>query len=257
LDQLRGTLEGLINKWAGKHAVSVTDLQTGQTIGVNGSRPQLAACTLKIVMMMAVAQDIEAGRYTEADVAALVRSAMGPSNTAPARDLIARIGGGDIGAGLRRINEIMWNLGATKSIITHPPGYHWEEYGYATSHGTSENHLTTDDLNLILTKLYRREALSEWATTYVLKSMTIAPDWMDRPFREPLPAGAQLYHKIGQLYEPENTWNDAGIVVFERGGQRYAYIISYLGGYGGSWQDSYSHALTLAGAVWQHFDAAY
>lgn len=257
LEELRGQIAGLIDGWAGEHAVSVTDLQTGQTIAVNGASPKLAACTVKIVIMMAVAQDIEAGRYSEGDVTSLVQAAMGPSYTPPARELLQIVGDGDIGAGIRRVNEIMWSLGATKSILTHPPGYYWEEYGYATSHGTSENRLTTDDLNLILSKLYRGEALSPWATDYVLKSMTIAPDWMDVPLRSSLPAGAKLYHKIGQLYEPENAWNDAGIVVFERGGQRYAYAISYLGSYGATWQDSYTHATTLANLTWQHFSATY
>lgn len=257
LEELRGQLAGLIDSWAGEHAVSVTDLQTGQTIAVNGDSPKLAACTVKIAIMMAVAQDIEAGRYSEGDVATLVQAAMGPSYTPPARELLQIVGDGDIGAGIRRVNEIMWSLGATKSILTHPPGYYWEEYGYATSHGTSENRLTTDDLNLILSKLYRGEALSPWATEYVLKSMTIAPDWMDTPLRSSLPAGARLYHKIGQLYEPENTWNDAGIVVFERGGQRYAYAISYLGSYGPTWQDAYTHETTLANLTWQHFNATY
>jgi beta-lactamase class A len=257
LEQLRERLAALIDGWAGEHAVSVTDLQSGATISVNGARPQLAACTIKIVLMMAVAQDIEAGRYSEADVASLVRSAMGPSNTAPARELLQIVGDGEIGAGIRRVNEIMWSLGATKSILTHPPGYYWEEYGYADSHGTSENRVTSDDLNLILSKLYRGEALSTWATEYVLASLTIAPDWMDHALGSPLPAGTRLYHKIGQLYEPENTWNDAGIVVFERGGQQRAYVISYLGSYGATWQDSYAHATSLSDATWRYFGAAY
>lgn len=257
LEELRGQLASLIDGWAGEHAVSVTDLQTGQTIAVNGDSPKLAACTVKIALMMAVAQDIEAGRYSENEVASLVQAAMGPSYTPPARELLQIVGDGDIGAGIRRVNEIMWELGATKSILTHPPGYYWEEYGYASSHGTSENRLTTDDLNIILSKLYRGEALSPWATDYVLKSMTIAPDWMDVPLRSALPADTKLYHKIGQLYEPENAWNDAGIVVFERGGQRYAYVISYLGSYGATWQDSYTHETTLANLTWQHFSATY
>ncbi|MBV9791662.1 MAG: serine hydrolase [Chloroflexi bacterium] len=257
LEDLRGQLASLIDGWAGEHAVSVTDLQTGQTIAVNGDSPKLAACTVKIAIMIAVAQDIEAGRYSENDVASLVQAAMGPSYTPPARELLHIVGDGDIGAGIRRVNEIMWSLGATKSILTHPPGYYWEEYGYASSHGTSENRLTTDDLNTILNKLYRGEALSPWATDYVLNSMTIAPDWMDVPLSSALPADAKLYHKIGQLYEPENTWNDAGIVVFERGGQRYAYVISYLGSYGATWQDSYTHETTLANVAWQHFSATY
>ncbi len=207
--------------------------------------------------MMAVAQDIEAGRYTAEEVDGLVRSAMGPSNTAPARELLQIIGDGDIGAGIRRVNEIMWSLGATTSILTHPPGYYWEEYGYAASHGTSENRVTTNDLNLMLSKLYRGEALSVWATDYVLHSMTIAPDWMDAALREPLSAEARIYHKIGQLYAPENAWNDAGIIVFERGGQTYAYVISYLGSYGASWQESYAHTQTLSATAWQYFSTTY
>src|SRR6266508_694094 len=49
-------------------------------------------------------------------------------------------------AGLPRINQIMWDLGATNLIITHPPGYAEEEYGYAASRGVADNLLTTDDL---------------------------------------------------------------------------------------------------------------
>lgn len=165
---LREELAGLVGGWAGQNAVSVTDLQTGQTVSVNGARPQPAGCTIKIFIMMAIAQDIEAGRYTQADVAALVRDAMGPSNVAPARELIRIAGGGDIGAGIRRINAIMAGLGARGSILTHPPGYPWEEYGYRASHGIVDNLLVADELNLMLGKLYRGEALSRAATDYVL-----------------------------------------------------------------------------------------
>ena len=52
-------------------------------------------------------------------------------------------------------------------------------------------------------------------------------------------------------------WNDAGIVVFERDGQRYAYAIAYLGSYGASWQEAYTHESELATIVWRYFSAAY
>jgi beta-lactamase class A len=256
LAALQAELATLIESWAGEHALSVTDLQTGQTISVHGDRPQLAACAVKIALMMAVAQDIEAGRYTEQDVAALVQATMGPSDTWSARELLGRIGDGDIGAGVHRVNALMTELGATRSIMTHPPGYSWEEYGYLESHGTDENRVTTDDLNLILGKLYRGEALSPWATEYVLHSMTIAPDWMDQPLRAAVGAEPRIYHKIGQLYEPENVWNDAAIIVFERDGQRQAYAFSYLGGYGASWQEAYAHESELAAIVWGSMSAA-
>ncbi|HUY99714.1 MAG TPA: serine hydrolase, partial [Thermomicrobiaceae bacterium] len=250
---LQGELQALVAGWDGENAVSVTDLQTGQAIAVNGSRPQIAACTIKLGIIMAVAQDIEAGRYTADEVDDLVRSMMGPSNTPPARELLGYVGGGDIGAGIHRVNDLMRGLGATGSVLAHPPGYPDDEYGY----GTGDNLLTTDDLNLMLVKLYRGQALSSWATSYVLWSLTIAPDWMNQSLGSPLSSDARLYHKIGQLYEPENTWNDAGLVVFSRNGHDYAYAISYLGSYGPSWQDAYAHAQSASATVWRYFDTAY
>lgn len=251
-DGLRSELSSLVASWAGQNAVSVTDLQTGQTISINGSRPQLAACTIKIPIMMVLAQDIEAGRYSEAEVEPYVLSAMGPSNTAPARELIRYIGDGDIGVGINRINELMQTLGMVHSVIAHPPGYYWENYGYG-----DENLLTTDDLNLLLTKLYRGEALSTWATDYVLWSMSLAPDWVNRSLGGPLPSDVQLYHKFGQLYAPENTWNDGGVAVFERNGHTYAYVISYLGSYGEAWQTAYDHAYRASAAAWSYFNTVY
>jgi beta-lactamase class A len=252
-EALQAELNNLVASWAGDNAVSVMDLQSQQTIAVNGARSQVAACTIKIPIMIAAAQDIEAGHYTAEDVAGLVEPMMGPSYIEPARELLDIIGGGDIGAGIRRVNQIMWDLGATGSIMTHPPGRYWEEYGYADSHGITDNLLTTDDLVLILGKLYRGEVLSPWATDYVLASMTIAPDWMDAALGSPLPPEAQLYHKVGQLYEPHNTWNDAGIVVFERNGQMYAYALAYLSSYGPSWQNAYDHATSVSESAWRYF----
>jgi beta-lactamase class A len=257
MDDLQDQLAPLVNGWAGLNAVSVTDLQTGRTIGVNGDRPQMSACTIKIFIMMAVAQDIEAGKYTHDDIAGLVQSAMGPSNTWPARELIKRVGNGSVGDGIHRINAIMWDLGMHDSILTHPPDYPHEEYGYKKSHGITENLLTTDDLNLALGKLWRREALSAWATDYVLWSMTLAIPGQQYSLGGGIPEEATLYHKIGLLYAPDNTWNDAGIVTFERNGQHYAYAISYMGSHVPDWHDAYYHGADVSWLAWQAFSAAY
>ncbi len=251
-DGLRAQLAALIAGWDGQNAVSVTDLQTGKTISINGAHPQLAACTIKIPIMMVVAHDIEIGRYSAAEVEPYVLSAMGPSNTAPARELLRYAGDGDIGVGINRVNELMQSLGMTHSVIAHPPGYYWESYGYG-----DENLLTSDDLNLLLSKLYRGEALSPWATNYVLWSMSLAPDWVNQSLGGPLPPDVTLYHKFGQLYDPENTWNDGGIAEFERDGTTYAYVITYLGSYDASWQSSYTHAYQVSAAAWSYFNAVY
>lgn len=251
---LDARIRPLVNSWAGQHAFSVTDLQTGESVSVNGDRPQYAACTIKIYLMIAVAQDIAAGLYTHDDIAFLVDRTMGPSTTPEARELIRTVGGGDIGAGVRRINGIIEDMGGTGSIITHPPAYPGEEYGYAATHGITDNFLTTNDLNLALGKLYRGEVLSPEMTDYVLWSMTIATDFLDGSLGGPLPGDARFYHKIGLLYEPFNVWNDAGIVVFNRDGEDYAYAISYLGGgTSGSYHESYDHGYQLSQIVWEAF----
>lgn len=251
---LESQLRGLVSGWAGLNAISVLDLQTGNLISINGDRRQFAACSNKMPIMVAVAQDIAAGKYTAADVDYLVRPAMGPSANPPAKALIKLAGDGDVGAGLRRINQIMWDLGATRSITTHPPGYWGEEYGYAASHGVVENYLTTDDLVTMYANLWRGQQLPEATRGYFWWSLTIATPFLDHAFHAPLPAGTEAYHKIGVLYEPINTWNDAGLVIFNRGGQPYAYAVAFLSSHNpGTYKNGYWHNITANQLIWQAF----
>ena len=227
-ESLREELLEMIDSVSGDHAVTVLDLQTGDTISINGSRRQLAACTIKIPIMIAVAQDISAGKYTAADVQHLVIPAMGPSLTWHARELLKIAGGGDVGKGVQRANRIMTSYGVEDSLLTHAPGYWGEEHGYRRSHGEIENWLTTDDLATLLGGIWNGEDLTPEERDYVLWSLTLATPFLDGAFRAPLPADAAAFHKIGVLYQPDNTWNDAGVVVFERNGQEYAYVVAYL-----------------------------
>ncbi|HBY44947.1 MAG TPA: serine hydrolase [Thermomicrobiales bacterium] len=253
MDDLEAELHGMVNGWAGQNAVSVTDLQTGRTISVGGDRQQPAACTIKVFIMVAIAEDISAGKYTTADVEDLVQSAMGPSNTGPARELIRIAGGGDINAGIHRINQIMQRVGMRDSILRHPPDY-WGDYGY----GDGDNYLTADDMNRGLEAIWEgRSGLSDWGRDYVLWSMTLAIPGQQYSLGGPLPDDTVLYHKIGLVYAPYDTWNDAGIVVFNRGGREYAYAISYLGSWGGNWLDAYYHGAEVSAVTWAAFSGEY
>lgn len=254
---LEAQLRPMVESWGGWNAVSVTDLQTGRSISINGDRPQFAACTIKIFILVAVAQDIEAGRYSRESVYDLVLMAMGPSDTWPARELLRIVGGGDIGAGVHRVNELMWGMGATNSIMTHPPDFAGEEYGYADRYGISDNLLTTNDLNLMLGKIWRGEVagLGAVGRDYLLWSMTIAGPFHNASLGGPLPwEGVTFYHKIGLIYAPTETWNDAGIVVFNRNGQQYAYAISHLSSFSdGGWLTGHSNGYAAASVVWEAF----
>jgi hypothetical protein len=256
--EMQADLEAAMRWWDGHNAVSVTDLQTGQTVSVNGNRPQPAACTIKIPLMMAVSQDIHAGLYTHASIADTVFRTMGPSTTPPARELTSLIGGNSVERGIHRINQIMQDTGMSSSVLMHPPGFPHEEYGYAEQWGRKDNLLTTNDLNRLLSALYHRQALSPAETDYVLWSMTLGTPGQQHSLGGPLPGWVTLYHKIGLIYEPYNTWNDAGIVVFERDGQQYAYAISWLGSFGGdSWLTAHDRGAVVSGIAWRYFSAHY
>ncbi len=248
LESLKEDLSALSSGWDGKVALGVTDLQTGQSISVNGAERLSAASTIKIFVVMVVAQDIDAGRYLESDVDDLVRAAMGLSDNAATRELLARAGGGDVGNGVRRVNNLMVGLGATQSIMTGPPGYP-ESFT-----PDDDNYLTADDLNLMLGKLYRGEALSPSATAFVLSSMALPEAWQNQSLGAPLPADVKFLHKPGWL---DDAWNDAGIVVFDRRGEKDAYVISYLSNDVGIWQEAFDRGATVSDVVWRHFDGAY
>jgi beta-lactamase class A len=51
---LRADLAVMPVAWPGAHAVLVLDIDTGRMISINGERPQLVACTIKISILVAV-----------------------------------------------------------------------------------------------------------------------------------------------------------------------------------------------------------
>ncbi|HLI50216.1 MAG TPA: serine hydrolase, partial [Thermomicrobiaceae bacterium] len=104
LATLRSTLVGMLAGWSGDYAVTITDLQSGQSIDINGDRPQSSASTIKLAVLIAIAQDIAHGVRTEASVDSLVDAMMGPSDNAAARQLIIDLGNGDVYAGIARVN---------------------------------------------------------------------------------------------------------------------------------------------------------
>ena len=250
---LQGELDALVSGWAGRSGVAVMDLQTGQIVGVNIDQQQVSACVVKIFIMMAVAEDIEAGKYTAASVDDLVRDAMGPSNTWPARELTILAGGGNLTTGVLRVNAIMQSLGMTRSVMPHPPGYPEIDHGL----GTGEIYITGRDMVVALGKLYRGEALSAWATDYVLWSMTIAIPGQQQSLGGGIPYSATLYHKIGLLYAPNDVWNDAGVVTFQRDGREYAYAIASLSSDSGNWLNGYYYGTAASATAWQTISPVY
>lgn len=249
---LQSELSATISGWNGQYAVSITDLQSRETVSVCGAREQPAASTIKLFVAIGIAQEIDAGDIKRDAVDGLMRAMMSSSDNQSSYELIEMLGHGNIVAGTAKVNAIAQALGTTGTILDSPPDHPEIDLGLAP-----DNLLTSTDLNLILTKLYLGQILSSASTAYVLNLMTLPEDWQNGSVGGPLPPGTNFYHKPGWLDAPYNTWNDAGIVVVKRNGRQIAYVISYLSSFSDSEGSAYDNGYTVSAAVWNYFDAAY
>lgn len=252
MSDLQTQLAGMLAGWRGDYAVTVTDLQTDQPVSVNGSHSQTAASTIKIYVAIAIAQQIDAGKFTRSNVDGLMRAMMGLSDNEAAYELLEMLGNGSIVAGTNAINSVARDLGATGSALDSPPDHPEIDIGIA-----NDNLLTSNDVNLILTRLYHGQILSPDSTSYLLQLMSLPQDWQNGSVGGPLPAGTDFFHKPGWIGYPDNTWNDAGIVTVKRNGKTLAYAITYLASDASSEGNAYDHGYAVSAAVWNAFDAAY
>jgi len=232
-------------------AVAVTDLQTGESIDVNGDEPRLPGCTINFFVLLSVVMDLQEGLYGEGEVGDLIARTVWSSNPITARDLLRKTGMGDLGAGLVKVNDLLDLLGLSVSTYDHPPAYPQE------SLQGSINVLTANEMNRALAALYEARIVEPAWRDYLLnKLMGVKPG-----LQYLIPAGvggAMVSHKNG-FFADYRGWvdNDAGVVMFDRGGNRYAYAISFF-----TENVPYKYAdiplgQTVSRLVWQYFTSRY
>ena len=101
----------------GNYAVAVTDLQTGETVGVNRMTPKMSGCVMNLFVLFQVARDVEAGRYPLTEVDDLMRATPWSSNAATARELYRIAGDGDAVEGVRRVADLISDLGLADVLL--------------------------------------------------------------------------------------------------------------------------------------------
>jgi len=232
-------------------AVAVTDLQTGESIDVNGDEPRLPGCTINFFVLLSVVMDLQEGLYNEGEVGDLIARTVWSSNPITARDLLRKTGMGDLGAGLAKVDQLLDLLGLSVSTYDHPPAYPHE------SLRGSANLLTANEMNRALAALYEARIVEPAWRDYLLNKMTgVKPG-----LQYLIPAGVGdgvVSHKNGFFADPSG-WvdNDAGIVVFDRGGNRYAYAISFFTESVPSKYADIPLGQTVSRLVWQYFSRRY
>ncbi len=104
---LRDRLQAEIGRWGFNAAVAVTDLQTGESIDIQGDDPRMPGCTINLFVLMRVVMDLQEGRYPESWVGDLISRTIYSSNPITARDLLLISGGGDLASAMLSVNDLM------------------------------------------------------------------------------------------------------------------------------------------------------
>jgi beta-lactamase class A len=234
-------------------AVAVTDLQTGESIDVNGDTPKHAGCTANWFVLLSVVIDLEDDAYPEGDVGDLISRTIYGSNPVTAQDLLIKTGGGSVEGGIPKIRRLMASLGLMHSVFDHPPGYS-EQY---TTDG-SPNTLTANDMNKALTAFYRGVIVGQRWRDYLLEKMTNVKPGLQYLIPAGVGDNARVSHKNGFTWMPGGyVDNDIGIVIFDTSAGPRAYAISFY-----SQDVAWEYAdvplgQQVSSLVWQYFAAKY
>jgi hypothetical protein len=206
----------------GDYAVAVTDLQTGETVSVNGDRQQLAGCVMNLFALYQTVRDLWWARYPQSHVESLIAATIWSSNPHTARELYGIIGGGDVVEGVRRVHQLAGeDLGLSGVVLDHPPAY-GESIGVSP-----DNWVTALSMNQALAALWHGQVVSEpsWREFLLYHMTQVKPGLQYLTAAVP----AIVSHKNGFLQATSGyVDNDVGIVRLQRGGTEYAYAISFL-----------------------------
>ncbi len=223
-------LESQLLGYPGTVGLAITDLQTEETLAINGQRRISAASTIKIFILLATLREVETGAYPLEEVQDALDAMMSWSDNQAAATLTERVG-------FEKINQLMKSLGMEQSVFHFWPGIDQEWGSY------DDNYLTASEVNQALVKLHRGQVLSPTYTRLALNKMqqSISEHNIIIPGR--LPEGIRVAHKMGWLYwDPElqiEIANDAGIV-FLGDDDTPAFAISFLS------QDNPDHDQAIA-----------
>ncbi len=236
---------------SGKFTLSVTDLQTGQTIGVGNNERVLSGCTMNFFVLLTAVKEVQAGTLTLDQVDDLIARTIYGSNALTAHTLYQIIGQGDVVAGVQKVDRTIKDLGLKSTQIDHPPAYPDETLGI-----DENNWISATEANLALTKLYHGEILDPHWSAYLLEKMIGVKSGLNSLTE--YGTGGTVSHKNGFFWD-SGGWidNDIAVVRFERNGKKYAYAISFFSSQVASKYADIALGQGISVEVWNYFDHKY
>ena len=270
MSELQATLSARFarNTAEGQYAFAVTDLQTGETVGINLDQARYTACTVSFFALLQATIDVQDGRLDEARVGELISKTVWSSSAFSARELYGLIGsvtperdwsseqfgehGSDVVSGVGRVAALIKRLNLDDTILDHPPAYGGESLGVS-----SNNWTTAANMNRALAALYGGELLDDEWRDYLLDKMTAVKPGLN--YLTSIGPDVPVSHKNG-FFPTSAGWyvdNDIGIVRFERDGQQFAYAISFYSQHVPHKYDDLPLGQSLSVATWNFFQQRY
>ncbi len=206
----------------GVYSVAVTDLQTGETVGVRSGERHLSGCSMNLFVLYQAAADVDAGHYALETVDSLIRATTWSSNAKTAKDLYLIAGDGEGVEGVRRVQELIASLGLEDVLIDHPPAFHEHSLGIDFN-----NYVSAESMNRALAALWSGDVVHGEMRDYLLEVLGEVKPGLNY-LSAAVPEGA-VSHKNG-FFLGSNGYvdNDVGIIRLQRGDEEYAYAFSFL-----------------------------
>jgi len=230
--------------------VAVTDLQTGETVSVNGNVAHKTGCVINFFALLAAVSQFDAGNASPDPVAWNIKQGIGASNPPNVRIFMERIFGNYIVA-TEYAREMIDGWGLKVAQFDHLPFYGGADY--------KPNLLTPLETTLTLSRLYNGEIFDDYWTDYTINVMRDTYYFIDYILPKHLPYGVEVGHKIGYHWDYDG-WvnNDVGLVTWTGSdGKEKAYAISYFSQYAPTEYLGYVFGQNVSLLVYNHMAALY
>ncbi|HEY5640553.1 MAG TPA: serine hydrolase [Dehalococcoidia bacterium] len=250
-DILKGEIDAYVSQIGGVDiGIAVTDLQTNETISVNGNSLHKTGCVINLFALMAATDRFQDGAASPGSVSWSVKKGIGGSFPPEVKNFL-NVVFGDFRAGESHARTLIDEWGLETAQFDHVPYYGTEPY--------KPNILTALEANDVLARLWYGELFSPEWTDYTIGVLRDSFAYVNYILPKYLPWNATVGHKIGYHWDYDG-WvnNDVGIVSFTGDdGKEKAYAISYFSQYAPTEYHGYSFGARLSLITWNFMAPRY
>lgn len=239
-DQLVGTIAEYQDRVGIDVGLAITDLQTNETISINGNVVHKTGCVINMFGLFAAVDEFQNGTASPSGLGYSIKKGIGGSYPPEVKNFLEAIYG-YYPDGVVHARELMNTWGMKMAWYDHIPYY-------GGSDSPPANILTPLETTNVLRRLWNNELFNEQWTDYTISVLRDSYAYADYILPKYLPWYVTVGHKIGYYWDYDG-WvnNDVGIVSWAAAdGSTKAYAISYFSQYAPSEAAGYTFGQRLS-----------